>query len=146
MPSNLHTTLLTELAELAKIAVVGTLSEAYRTCGTPGCRCHAGGPKHGPHLQLVYRGVTGRTTSAYVPMAAHSAIREGVAAWQALQTRLRELAEQNRAQILQRARNERSRAAQERANVGATEAGRSSPTGKRKNFSPAVGDQAKRGR
>lgn len=90
----------------------GSLSEGYRTCGNPGCRCHGPGPKHGPHLQVVYRGAAGKTSSYYVPQAAHSAIRDGVAAWQKLQELLRELAEQNKDTILQTARSENPRTRQ----------------------------------
>jgi len=39
--------LLSEIERLAEVAIFGTLSETYRTCGTPGCHCHKGGPKHG---------------------------------------------------------------------------------------------------
>jgi hypothetical protein len=34
----------------AEVAVFGTLSETYRTCGRAGCLSQQGGPKHGPHL------------------------------------------------------------------------------------------------
>ena len=39
--------LLSEVERLAEVAVFGTLSETYRTCGRPGCHCQRGGPKHG---------------------------------------------------------------------------------------------------
>ena len=45
--------LLGEIEGLAEIAVFGTLSETYRTCGREGCHCQSDGPKHGPHLKLV---------------------------------------------------------------------------------------------
>jgi hypothetical protein len=48
--------LLDEIRHLADIAVFGTLSETYRTCGRAGCHCQQGGPKHGPHLNISYRG------------------------------------------------------------------------------------------
>ena len=44
--------LLEEIEQLARRAIHGTLSESYRTCGNPRCRCHAQGPKHGPHLYI----------------------------------------------------------------------------------------------
>lgn len=44
--------LLQEIAGLAEVAVFGTLSETYRTCGNAGCHCRSGGPKHGPHLNI----------------------------------------------------------------------------------------------
>jgi hypothetical protein len=35
--------LLREIAQLANVAVFGTLSETYRTCGRPGCHCQQPG-------------------------------------------------------------------------------------------------------
>jgi len=54
--------LLEEIGRLTEVAVFGTLSETYRTCGNPGCHCRQGGPKHGPHLNISYRGENGKTT------------------------------------------------------------------------------------
>lgn len=96
--------LLREIARLANGAVFGTLSETYRTCGQPGCQCQHGGPKHGPHLNVSYRGEHGKTTGYYVPKGADAATRQGVAAWQRLQTCLRELAELNKERNLRHAR------------------------------------------
>jgi hypothetical protein len=96
--------LLREIQDLAEIAVFGTLSETYRTCGRAGCHCQRGGPKHGPHLNISYRGEKGKTTGYYVPQGAEKATREGVAAWQKLQACLRELAELNKERNLQQAR------------------------------------------
>ena len=62
--------LLGEIERLAEIAVFGTLSETYRTCGRAGCHCQGDGPKHGPHLNVSYRGEKGKTTGYYVPKAA----------------------------------------------------------------------------
>src|SRR5436190_1417232 len=39
--------LLGEIARLAEVAIFGTLSETYRTCGQAGCHCQGDGPKHG---------------------------------------------------------------------------------------------------
>ena len=101
--------LLREIVRLAEVAVFGTLSETYRTCGQPGCHCQRrGGPKHGPHLNVSYRGVTGKTTGYYVPKGAEEATRHGVAAWQRLQQRLRELAALNTERNLRRAREVQS--------------------------------------
>jgi hypothetical protein len=100
--------LLREIERLAEVAIFGTLSETYRTCGRPGCHCHTGGPKHGPHLNISYRGEKGKTTGYYVPKAAEEVTREGVAAWQKLQERLRELAELNKDRNLERAREAES--------------------------------------
>lgn len=98
--------LLSQMQRLAEVAVFGTLSETYRTCGRAGCHCQSGGPKHGPHLQISYRGEKGKTTGYYVPKGAEVATREGVAAWQELQACLRELAELNKERNLQRARED----------------------------------------
>ena len=96
--------LLSEIERLAEVAIFGTLSETYRTCGRLGCHCQKGGPKHGPHLNISHRGENGKTTGYYVPKGAEEATREGVAAWQKLQERLRELAELNKDRNLERAR------------------------------------------
>jgi hypothetical protein len=93
-----------EIAKLATSAVFGSLSETYRTCGNAGCRCHGPGPKHGPHLNVVYRGATGKSTGYYVPTAAQERIRSGVAAWKELQDLLRDLADLNKDEILSSAR------------------------------------------
>jgi len=90
--------LLRRLLPLARRAMFGTLSETYRTCGRAGCHCQVG-PKHGPHLYVSFRGPAGTTAGYYVPQALRSRVRSGVAAWQALQTQLRELAELNRRQL-----------------------------------------------
>ena len=101
--------LLDEIASLAEIAIFGTLSETYRTCGQAGCHCQGAGPKHGPHLNVSYRGEKGKTTGYYVPKAAQEATRQGVAAWQKMQESLRELAELNKDRNLRRAREADSR-------------------------------------
>jgi len=100
-------TILKDIERLAELAIFGTLSETYRTCGTPGCRCHGDGPKHGPHLYISYRGAAGKTTGYYVPAAAQGPIREGVAAWQLLQERLRDLADLNKQRIVDAAKSRR---------------------------------------
>lgn len=99
--------LLDEIAELADLAIFGSVAESYRTCGNSGCRCHREGPKHGPHLYVSYRG-DGKTTGYYVPKGAHDDIRRGVDAWRTLQQRLRELAELNKDDALDRAQEKRS--------------------------------------
>jgi len=85
------------------------LSETYRTCERAGCHCQSGGPKHGPHLNISYRGEKGKTTGYYVPQGAEEATREGVVAWQKLQACLRELAELNKERNLRQARERDSR-------------------------------------
>ena len=100
MPSSVQRRkLLDEIRSLADIAVFGTLSETYRTCGRAGCHCQRGGPKHGPHLNISYRGEKGKTTGYYVPQGAEQAT-----AWQKLQACLRELAELNKERNLRHAR------------------------------------------
>ncbi len=96
--------LLRRIECLAQVAIFGTLSETYRTCGRPGCHCHGSGPKHGPHLHVSYRGEQGKTTGYYVPKSADQATRQGVAAWQKLQECLRKLAELNKQRNFRRAR------------------------------------------
>ena len=92
--------LLEQIEQLARRAIHGTLSESYRTCGNPRCRCHAQGPKHGPHLYISYRGESGKTTGYYVPKAAESEVRRGVEAWSQLQTQLRQLSVLNKERAL----------------------------------------------
>ena len=101
--------LLDEIAQLADVAVFGTVSETYRTCGTPGCRCKSEGPKHGPHLYVSYRGAAGKTTGYYVPKAAQQQVRDGVAAWRRLQALLRELADLNKERALAAPPEERAK-------------------------------------
>jgi hypothetical protein len=99
--------ILARIEELAEVAVFGTLSETYQTCGTKGCRCHRGGPKHGPNLYVTYRGERGKTAGYYVPKPAQKAIRRGVDAWHELQSQLKDLAELNKERALSEAREER---------------------------------------
>jgi hypothetical protein len=96
--------LLAEIGRLADVAIFGTLSETYRRCGSAGCHCQGRGPKHGPHLNVSYRGDAGKTTGYYVPRAAETEVRAGIAAWQTLQERLRELAELTKDQVLAHAK------------------------------------------
>jgi len=97
-PRRTRDALLRRLLPLARRAIFGTLSETYRTCGRAGCHCQAG-RKHGPHLYMSFRGSAGTTAGYYVPQALGPRVRAGVAAWQQLQARLRELAEVNRRQL-----------------------------------------------
>src|SRR5712691_900360 len=90
--------LLGRLQALAPHLIFGTLSETYRTCGRPGCRCQQG-RKHGPHLYVSFRGPDGRTAGYYVPQALATAVRAGVDAWQEAQSVLRTLAELQREEL-----------------------------------------------
>ena len=85
--------LLRQISALARRALFGTLSETYRTCGRPGCRCHQG-HKHGPHLYVSFRGPDGSTTGYYVPQPLAEPMRQGVAVWQDLQEVLRHMGRQ----------------------------------------------------
>jgi RecB family exonuclease len=103
-PSSERRQLLAQIEQLARRAIHGTLTESYRTCGNPRCRCHGKGPKHGPHLYVSYRGETGKTTGYYVPKAAENQVRHGVDAWNQLQKQLRQLATLNKERALSAAR------------------------------------------
>lgn len=92
--------LIQKITRLARKAIHGTLSESFRTCGNPGCRCHHGGPKHGPHLSISYRGPKGKTTGYYVPKAAEPEVRHAVRAWTQLQELLQQIAALNKERIL----------------------------------------------
>src|SRR6202165_191917 len=92
--------LLRQIRQLAQAATYGSLSETYRRCGNPDCRCHHGGPKHGPHLYISYRGTNRKTTGYYVPQALEAQIRPGVEAWSQLQDCLRELAAFNKERLI----------------------------------------------
>ncbi len=85
-----------KLLELAPKVLIGSTSESYRTCGTPNCRCHTSGPKHGPHLYVSYRGEHGRTTGYYVPKTLHQTVGEGLAAWKKFQMMAKQLAQINK--------------------------------------------------
>lgn len=102
---------LAEIVRLADVAIFGTLSETYRTCGHAGCRCLTQGAKHkhGPHLNVSYRGPDGKTTGYYVPKDAESAVRKGSAAWIRIQDLLRKLADINKQHALADARRNRGR-------------------------------------
>ncbi len=106
-PPERRTDLLREIERLARVAIFGSASETYRTCGNPGCRCHGPGPKHGPHMYVTFRG-DGKTAGYYVPADAQEDIRAGIEAWQALQVALRELAVINKERVLERARERKS--------------------------------------
>ena len=91
--------LIQEIGKLAPEALLGSLSETYRRCGNPKCHCHRGGPKHGPHLYVSYRGPKGKTTGYYVPESAHASVRKGVEAWSRIQAYLRELGMANKERL-----------------------------------------------
>ena len=92
--------LLRRLPRVARRALVGSLSEAYRSCGQESCRCHHGGAKHGPHLYVSFRGQSGKTTGYYVPAVLEGRVRAGLACWKELKELLVELAERNRERLV----------------------------------------------
>jgi hypothetical protein len=92
--------LIGQIQEALPQALLGSLSETYRRCGNPNCRCHHGGAKHGPHLYVSYRGPRGKTTGYYVPEAAHASVRAGIEAWGQIQQCLRELSSDNKERLL----------------------------------------------
>jgi len=54
---------------------MGSLSEQYNVCGTPGCRCKASPPKkHGPYYQLSYTR-NGKSTTRFVRRDSLSAVK-----------------------------------------------------------------------
>jgi hypothetical protein len=89
--------LIEQLLELAPQILIGSVSETYRTCGNPNCRCHGEGPKHGPHMYVSYKGEHGRTTGYYVPAAMHERVRGGLDAWSQFHERAKLLAQLNKA-------------------------------------------------
>ena len=91
--------LLRELEECAAGMIFGTVSEVFRTCGSQRCHCNRGGPKHGPFMQISYRGASGKTTGYHVPRELGSAVREGVEGWHRFQEIARRLAELNREKL-----------------------------------------------
>ena len=89
--------LLKELKQCARGMMFGTVSETYRTCGQPTCRCHQG-EKHGPFAQISYRGRSGKTTGYHVPRGLEERVKKAVSAWHRFQEIAREIAELNREQ------------------------------------------------
>jgi len=92
--------LIEEIQQLLPNALLGSISETYRRCGNPNCRCHTTGPKHGPHLYISYRGPAKKTTGYYVPETLHTSVREAVRAWGRIQECLRELSFANKERLI----------------------------------------------
>lgn len=74
----------------------GSLVEAYRKCGKPGCRCTRRGAKgHGP-LWMVTRQVEGKTVTKAIPAGeAVERTRQQIAEYQRFRRLTRELIETN---------------------------------------------------
>lgn len=69
-----------------KPLIQGALVESLRTCGTPGCRCHHGGPKHSA-TYLAIRHDKKRATIC-VPKSVLPYVRECISNHQHLQDAL----------------------------------------------------------
>jgi hypothetical protein len=69
-----------------KPIIQGSLAEYSRTCGTPGCRCHHGGPKHSAVYLAIRYGK--KRTTVFVPQSVLSYVQECVANHQHLQQAL----------------------------------------------------------
>lgn len=102
-----RTLFLRQLHTLARQMIFGTLSQTFRSCGQPSCRCHHGGPKHGPYWQISYHGEAGKTTGYHVPHVLARQVQEAVTAWQQFQAIARELAELNRERLWGRSQRNR---------------------------------------
>jgi len=83
----------------------GSVSETYRTCGTPSCHCHQGHP-HGPHTYLTFRKADGKSSAVYVPVAARGRVQEGMEAWKRFWEIAVQLATENRQRAVERWRSE----------------------------------------
>lgn len=70
----------------AKPVIQGTLVQSLRTCGTPNCRCHLGGPKHSA-VYLAVRHEKKRTMIC-VSQAALAYVQQCVSNHQQLQQAL----------------------------------------------------------
>jgi len=85
-------------AALAQVGEMrpGSLVEAYRKCGKPGCRCARRGAKgHGP-LWMVTRQVAGKTLTKAIPAGeAVERTRQQIAEYQRFRRLTRELIETN---------------------------------------------------
>lgn len=66
--------------------IQGSLSEFLRTCGTQGCRCHHGGPKHAAVYLAIRHGK--KRTSVFVPQSVLPYVQECVANHQHIQQAL----------------------------------------------------------
>lgn len=89
-----------KISVLAERMLFGTASETYRTCGKDSCVCHKDkSRRHGPYLHVSYR-ADGKTRSYNVDAARRDDVLEGTRAWARLQEIARELAERNRAALM----------------------------------------------
>jgi hypothetical protein len=97
--------LLRLLTQQAQIMLQGSVSETFRTCGTPSCHCHQG-HLHGPHTYLTFRKPDGKSSGVYVPVAARQRVHQGMEAWKRFWELAVELASDNRLRAVERWRKE----------------------------------------
>lgn len=124
-----------ELRELWPV-LKGSLAEVELTCGTPQCRCHAGGPKH-KGFYFSYR-LRGRSHTVYVPQSVLDDVRRAHAQWQALKERLEEFTARRVEALRQRAAEERQGRKEEgHGGRRASSRGRRGPQGSPRRASPS---------
>lgn len=87
-----------DLLNVLDDVMVGSIVEAYRTCGKPDCRCHDG-EKHGPYYLLTWS-VEGRTKTRHIPKEELPRIRRMTENYQKAREALRKLGEVNRKLVL----------------------------------------------
>jgi hypothetical protein len=93
------------MAQLAEVAVQGTLVEVYLRCGTASCACHRDPERrHGPHAYLKFRDPEGRATGLYVPRSHLKQAQRAVAAWSELWETMVALSHNNRQALRERVR------------------------------------------
>lgn len=91
----------TRLRELGPV-LKGSLAEVERTCGSSGCRCQTGGPKHKGYY-FSYR-AAGKSHTVYVPLAAEAEAKEAHANWLEMKALLEECTSLEVARLRRKAR------------------------------------------
>jgi len=73
------------LGDITRLQRSPFFGKPYRNLPAPADKraghCQGDGPKHGPHLNVSYRGKKGKTTLLCTEGSAKRPTREGVAAW-----------------------------------------------------------------
>jgi hypothetical protein len=69
-----------------KPLIQGTLVQSLRSCGSPGCRCHHGGPKHSATYLAIRQGK--KRTMVFVPQSILPYVKECVVNHQHIQQAL----------------------------------------------------------
>lgn len=86
--SKKHSALRKQLSRIDPI-MKGSLAEVKLTCGTPGCRCHAKGPKHkGMYFSYRYEGTS---HTVYIPKGMQEYARKAHGNWKRLKDLLEKL-------------------------------------------------------